>query len=266
MESGERIGVLGSGAIASGVAAVATARGPVVLCARSDESAARARATIDRFCSRTPGTDPAQATIVTDIAELGDRTFVIEAIAESLDAKSALLASVAPELQDDAIVASTTSSLSVTRLAAAGGRPGRFCGLHVFNPVTKMALVELVFPVDATEDTRTRARALCLELGKTPVEVPDAAGFVVNRLLFPYLFDAVRLQERTGMPAADIDECMKLGAGHPMGPLALLDLVGLDISLAIGELIDTEIPEKVREMIEAGQLGRKTKQGFHDYR
>ncbi len=261
----ERIGILGSGAIACGTAAVAAAQGPVILWARSEGSAQRARATIDKLSSRMPDGRAEQVSIVTDRAELCEATFLVEAIAESLDAKSALLRQVGEEAATGAIIASTTSSLSIGQLAAASGRPERFCGLHVFNPVTKMALVELVFPSAASQETRDRARTLCALLGKTAVEVPDDAGFVVNRLLFPFLFDAVRLLERTGMPAADIDQCMKLGAGHPMGPLALLDLVGLDVSLAIGEMIETEIPDRVRQLIAEGALGRKTKRGFHDY-
>src|SRR4029079_15920149 len=147
-------------------------------------------------------------------------------------------------------------------LAAASGHPERFVGLHVFNPVPKMDLVELAFPPEATDDTRARARALCAELGKTAVEVPDTPGFVVNRLLFPFLFDAVRLMERTGLDAEAVDTCMKLGAGHPMGPLALLDLVGLAVSAAIGRTIEVEIPETITALIAEGHLGRKAGHGF----
>jgi 3-hydroxybutyryl-CoA dehydrogenase len=261
MGSSERMGILGSGAIACGLAAVAGAHGPVTMWARSDASVARARAKVDKLS----GGDGANVHITTDRTALAEATFLVEAIAEALDAKSALLRTLGAEAADDAVIASTTSSLSVAQLAAASGRPERFCGLHVFNPVTKMALVELVFPTAASQDTRERARALCGDLGKTAVEVPDEAGFVVNRLLFPFLFDAVRLLERTGMAAADVDQCMKLGAGHPMGPLALLDLVGLDVSLAIGETIGVEVPERVRAMVRDGALGRKTKRGFHEY-
>ena len=135
----------------------------------------------------------------------------------------------------------------------------------MFNPVPKMDLVELAFPDAATEATRARARALCAALGKTAVEVPDTPGFVVNRLLFPFLFEAVRLMERTGLDAEAIDTCMRLGAGHPMGPLALLDLVGLDVSAAIGRTIDVEVPAAIDELIAEGALGRKTGRGFHSY-
>ena len=135
----------------------------------------------------------------------------------------------------------------------------------MFNPVTKMQLVELIFPDAASADTRARALALCEDFEKTPVEVPDIPGFVVNRLLFPYLFSAVRLLEETGMEPADVDTCMRLGAGHPMGPLALLDLVGLDVSAAIGETIGEPVPARVHELIAEGALGRKSGRGIHAY-
>ncbi len=266
MPEHEQIGILGSGAIACGIAAVAAAKGPVTMWARSDAATARARAVVEKLCSRMPeAPEAANVHITLDRAELAEATFLVEAIAESLDAKAGLLRAVGEEAAANVVIASTTSSLSIGQLAAASGRPDRFCGLHVFNPVTKMALIELAFPNGATEQTRARARAVCDTLGKTAVEVPDEAGFVVNRLLFPYLFDAVRLHERTGIAAADVDTCMRLGAGHPMGPLALLDLVSLDVALAIGELIDAEIPERVRELVAEGALGRKAKRGFHEY-
>jgi 3-hydroxyacyl-CoA dehydrogenase len=153
----------------------------------------------------------------------------------------------------------------VEALAEAAGRPDRFAGLHVFNPVAKMQLVELAFPPQATEETRRRARELCEDLGKTPVEVPDRPGFVVNRLLFPYLFSAVRLLEETGLEPEAIDTCMKLGAGHPLGPLALLDLVGLDVAAAIGEALEVDVPARVRALVDEGALGRKAGRGFYSY-
>ena len=170
---------------------------------------------------------------------------MVEAVVEDYAVKAPLLGELDALLGADAILASTTSSLSVERLAKASGRPDRFLGLHVFNPVTKMQLVELVFPAAAGADTRRHALELCETFEKTPVEVPDVPGFVVNRLLFPYLFSAVRLIEETGMDPTDVDTCMQLGAGHPMGPLALLDLVGLDVSKAIGETIGETIPPRV---------------------
>ena len=196
---------------------------------------------------------------------LADASFVIEAIVEQHTAKAALFGELAPELAPGAVLASTTSSLSANALAAESGRPDRFAALHVFNPVAKMALVELAFPDAASPDTRARTRALCDALGKTAVEVPDTPGFVVNRLLFPFLFNAVVLLERTGMEPAAIDTCMQLGAAHPLGPLALLDLVGLDVAQAIGHTIGATVPARVDALVSEGALGRKTGRGFHLY-
>ena len=189
----------------------------------------------------------------------------MEAVVEDHDVKARLHAELDAILGPEAILATTTSSLSVQRLAESSGRPDRFLGLHVFNPVTKMELIELIFPASASADTRARTLAMCETFEKTPVEVPDIPGFVVNRLLFPYLFSAVRLLEETGMDAEDIDTCMRLGAGHPMGPLALLDLVGLDVSAAIGETIGEPVPARVQELIGEGALGRKSGRGIHTY-
>jgi 3-hydroxybutyryl-CoA dehydrogenase len=182
-----------------------------------------------------------------------------------VETKRRLYGLLADVLDDDAVLATTTSSLSVAELAEASGRADRFGALHVFNPVDKMKLVELSFPDSASEETKQRLHQLCDELGKTAVEVPDAAGFVVNKLLFPYLFDAVRLLERNGLEPEAIDTCMKLGAGHPMGPLALLDFVGLDVAAAIGESIGADVPDRVHELIADGRLGRKAGAGFYEY-
>ncbi len=262
----ERIGIIGSGTIACGLAATAAHHGPVLLLARSQSSADRAKATVEKTLSRLEAEiDPEHVQIVTELDALAHVSFAVEAIVEEHDIKAGLLAELNGILDTEAILASTTSSLSVERLAEASGRAERFLGLHVFNPVTKMKLVELVFPQAASTETRTRALALCEAFEKTAVEVPDVPGFVVNRLLFPYLFNAVRLLEETGMEPQDIDTCMKLGAGHPMGPFALLDLVGLDVSKAIGETIGETIPPKVDALIAEGALGRKTKRGFLSY-
>jgi 3-hydroxybutyryl-CoA dehydrogenase len=262
----KRLAIAGSGAIACGLAATAAHHGPVLLLARSETSADRARATVEKTLSRLQAeVDPEHVEIVTDSADLARATFVVEAVIEDHDAKAALLAELNTILDADAILASTTSSLSIERLAQESGRPQNFVGLHVFNPVTKMELVELIFPTTASEQTRSRALKLCENFEKTPVEVPDVPGFVVNRLLFPYLFNAVRLVEETGMDPADVDTCMRLGAGHPMGPLALLDLVGLDVSKAIGETIGEPVPARMQELVAEGALGRKTGRGIHTY-
>jgi 3-hydroxybutyryl-CoA dehydrogenase len=264
----ERLAIVGSGAIATGLAAAVAAAGdePVTLCARSEASAERARARIATLCERfEPPVSHANVSVVASEAPPGDATFIIEAIAEHLDAKQQLLAELARLSGKDVILASTTSSLSIEQLAAASHVPDRFVGLHVFNPVTRMELVELVFPARATQDTRERARALCDALGKTAVDVPDLPGFVVNSLLFPFLFSAVELLAKTGIGAEDLDSCLRLGAGHAMGPLAVLDMVGLDVSIAIGERIGVAVPQPVYELVAAGKLGRKSGEGFHIY-
>ena len=266
----ERLAIVGSGAIACGLAATAAHHGggwgPVLLLARSEDSAERARASVERTLDHLGAdVDPEHVQVVTDPQALAPATFVVEAVVEDHEIKAGLLAEMNRIVGPEGLLASTTSSLSVQRLAEDSGRPERFVGLHVFNPVTKMALVELIFPSGTSEDTRRRAFALCETFEKTPVEVPDIPGFAVNRLLFPYLFGAVRLLEETGMDPAAIDTCMKLGAGHPMGPLALLDLVGLDVSVAIGETIGETIPARIESLVAEGALGRKSKRGFHVY-
>jgi 3-hydroxybutyryl-CoA dehydrogenase len=248
------------------MAATAAHHGPVLLLARSQSSADRARAIVEKTLKRLGAeVDPEHVEIVTDPAALSRATFVVEAVVEDHDVKAQLLAELDGILGEEAILASTTSSLSVESLALASGRPERFVGLHVFNPVTKMQLIELIFPSQATTQTRRRALELCETIEKQPVEVPDVPGFVVNRLLFPYLFSAVRLVEETGMDPVDVDTCMRLGAGHPMGPLALLDLIGLDVSSAIGEAIGAPAPARVHELTAEGALGRKSGRGFHPY-
>ena len=250
----ERLGIAGSGAIACGLARAAAETHEVVLWARSNGSRERACAKLE---------DGAE--VVTDLSELARCGVIVEAIAEELEAKRALYDRLAEVLPDETVLATTTSSLSVAELAAASGRADRFGALHVFNPVERMQLVELSFPGEASDSTKATLHALCDALGKTAVEVPDSAGFVVNRLLFPYLFDAVRLLEPGGIDPESIDTCMKLGAGHPMGPLALLDFVGLDVAAAIGESIGADVPERVHELIAEGRLGRKAGAGFYDY-
>ena len=250
-----QLGIVGSGSIACGLARTAAEHHEVVVWARSDASAARATAKVQE----------AGAKVVTDLGALSGCDIVVEAVAEDVAVKRDVYGKLSGLLSDGALLGTTTSSLSVAELADASGRPDRFAALHVFNPVEKMALVELSFPDAAADATRQAFVDLCERLGKTAVEVPDAAGFVVNRLLFPYLFDAVRLLERNGIDAKSIDTCMKLGAGHPMGPLALLDFVGLDVAAAIGDSIGVEVPERVHALIAEGKLGRKAGAGFYDY-
>ncbi len=262
----ERLAIVGSGAIACGLAATAAHHGPVLLLARSQSSAERARQSVEKTLARLGAEiDPQHVQVATDYDALAEATFVVEAVVEEYEVKERVHAALCGVVGTDTVLASTTSSLSIERLAEASGIAERFVGLHVFNPVTRMQLVELIFPAAASEETRGRTLQLCETFEKTPVVVPDVAGFVVNRLLFPYLFSAVRLLEETGMSAQDIDTCMKLGAGHPMGPLALLDLVGLDVAKAIGETLAEQVPPRVEQLIGAGAIGRKSGRGFYDY-
>jgi 3-hydroxybutyryl-CoA dehydrogenase len=264
-------GIAGSGAIACGLAASATIAGRVILLARSDASAWRAEEKATGLAGKVEGGDASNLRVTTETSDLAGCDLIVEAIAEDHDAKVELL----KELGDtagDADLATTTSSLSIAKVGEEAAHPDRVFGLHPFNPVTRMELVELCVTDRARDGLATRARAWCEALGKTVVEVPDQTGFVVNRLLFPYLFDAVRLHERTGMDAADVDACMTLGAAHPMGPLALLDMVGLDVAEQIGSslLESTGVkhygpPKELIAMVKAGKLGRKSGEGFFSY-
>ncbi len=265
----ESPGIAGSGAIATGLAAVSTTTGDTILLARSEASAWRAEEKVVAACAKLEGAEPSRLRVTTDPTDLADCDVVVEAIVEEVEPKGALIAAVA-EACPGADLATTTSSLGIAEIATAAG-VDRLFGLHVFNPVPRMKLVEVCFPGGA-EGAREKALAWCAALGKTAVEVPDQAGFVVNRLLFPYLFDAVRMIERTGMEAGEVDTCMKLGAGHPMGPLALLDFVGLDVAEAIGDALYADSSEAAHkppgllvEMVGEEKLGRKSGAGFYSY-
>jgi 3-hydroxybutyryl-CoA dehydrogenase len=270
-EGYKQAAIAGSGTIATGLAATATATGTTLLLARSDASAWRAEEKTTAACAKIDGADASRLKVTTDPADLAECDVVVEAIKEDPEVKSELLATLG-EAAPDADLASTTSSLSVGELGERSGHADRFFGLHVFNPVPRMKLVELCFPSPVGDGLKERALAWCGALGKTAVEVPDQAGFVVNRLLFPYLFDAVRMLERTGMDPGEVDSCMTLGAGHPMGPLAVLDFVGLDVAEAIGDALHADSDEPAHkppglmvEMIGDGKLGRKSGAGFYDY-
>jgi len=262
-------GIAGSGAIATGLAAVSTTTADTILLARSEASAWRAEEKVVAACAKIEGAEPSRLRVTTDPNDLSDCDVVVEAIVEEVAPKGELIKTVAAACPN-ADLATTTSSLSIAAIAEAAGVDKLFA-LHVFNPVPRMKLIEVCFP-DGAADAREKALAWCAALGKTAVEVPDLAGVVVNRLLFPYLFDAVRFMEQTGMEAGEIDTCMKLGAGHPMGPLALLDFVGLDVSKAIGDALYAENGEAASqppgllvEKVGKGELGRKSGAGFYSY-
>ena len=270
-ETYERPGIAGSGAIATGLAACASVASKTLLLARSDASAWRAEEQAHSLCAKLDDGDPGRIKVTTDPADLAECDLIVEAIIEDAGAKSDLFRTLA-DAASGADLATTTSSLSVRGLGEASGQGRRLFGLHPFNPVVRMDLIELCVPDGADEAIAARARAWCERIGKTVVEVPDEPGFVVNRLLFPYLFDAVRLLERTGMKPEDVDRSMTLGAGYPMGPLALLDLVGIDVAAAIGEALHADSgeerhrpPGRLEALIGEGKLGRKSGAGFYDY-
>jgi 3-hydroxybutyryl-CoA dehydrogenase len=212
---------------------------------------------------------------VTATAHLGDLAncdLVLESVVEDLAVKKELFNDLDQVCDDHTILATNTSTLPVIELAVQTSRPDKVCGVHFFNPAPAMSLVEIVRPLTATDDTIAAARTFAEACGKTPVEVKDQAGFIVNALLFPYLNNAVRLLENGVATRDDIDAAMKGGCNFPMGPLALLDLVGLDTSLAIIDALYAEFRDPnyaavplLRRMVSAGQLGRKSGAGFYDY-
>jgi 3-hydroxybutyryl-CoA dehydrogenase len=270
-ETYERPAIAGSGTIACGLAACASVASNVRLLARSDSSAWRAEEQAHKLCSKVDGADPSRVKVTTDPSDLSSSDLIVEAVVEELEPKTTLLRMVG-EAASEADLATTTSSLSLDELGARGGHPERTFGLHPFNPVVRMELIELCIPDAARDEIAPRARAWCESIGKTVVEVPNQPGFVVNRLLFPYLFDAVRLIEQTGMAPEDVDRCMTLGANYPMGPLALLDLIGVDVAVAIGEALYEDSreehhrpPGRLISLAREGKLGRKGGTGFYDY-
>jgi 3-hydroxybutyryl-CoA dehydrogenase len=270
-ETYERPAIAGSGTLASGLAACATLASTVRLLARSDASAWRAEEQSQALCAKLDGADGKRIKVTTDPSDLADCDVVVEAVIEELEPKADLLRTVG-KAAGEADLATTTSSLSLDEIGSRGGHPERTFGLHPFNPVTRMELIELCIPEAAGDEIAARARSWCESIGKTVVEVPNEPGFVVNRLLFPYLFDAVRLMEQTGMKPEEVDRCMTLGVNYPMGPLALLDLIGADVAVAIGDALYADSqeehhrpPGRLMSLVDKGKLGRKAGAGFYDY-
>lgn len=278
-----RVGVVGSGIMGSGIAQVAAQSGfEVVLRSRSQATADATLAALGKSLNKLVDKGRMEAdaaavvlgrvTAVEDLAALADCDLVIESVVEDLDTKRELFTQLDAVVKAGAILATNTSTLPVVEMAMATQRPDRVCGIHFFNPAPMMALVELVRPLTASDETMAEALAFASECGKSPVHVADQAGFIVNALLFPYLNNAVRLLENGVASAEDIDSAMKGGCNFPMGPLALLDLVGLDTSLAILDALYAEFRDAnyaavpvLRRKVAAGQLGRKSGQGFYSY-
>ncbi len=279
----KRVGIVGSGIMGSGVAEVAAKAGiDVVLRSRKQDSADAMVAGLEKSLGKQVEKgrlDDAERNAVlgrvravTDLGELTECDLVLESIVEELAPKLELFKELDGICGEGAILATNTSTLSVKDMAAATGRPAQVCGIHFFNPAVQMPLVELVRAEQTSDETLAKARAFAEACGKTVVDVVDQAGFVVNALLFPYLNNAVKLLEAEIANRDDIDAAMKGGCNFPMGPLELLDLVGLDTSLAIIEALYAEFKDQnyepaplLRSLVEEGKLGRKTKAGFYDY-
>ncbi|MBM7805599.1 3-hydroxybutyryl-CoA dehydrogenase [Geodermatophilus bullaregiensis] len=277
------VGVVGSGTMATGIIEVVAKGGyDVLFQARSAEKveavATALRKSLDKQVARgridETGRDEVLARVrgTTSLDDLADRDLVIEAVVESLPVKQALFAALGEIVRPGAVLATTTSSLPVIECAKASERPGDVVGLHFFNPAPVMKLVEVVSTIATAPDVAATAHTVCAQLGKHAVSCTDRAGFVVNALLFPYLNDAVKMLEAHYATADDIDAAMKVGCGYPMGPFELLDVVGLDVSLAIERELYTEFREPgfapaplLEHLVTAGYLGRKTGRGFRDH-
>lgn len=276
------VAVIGAGAMGSGIAQAVAAWGHhVVLIDTTDEALSRAKAGIAsstaRLVKRGSVTEEQAANIDTITMQttydgLGEVELVIEAVYESVEAKKAVWNAVNNAAPASAIFASNTSSLSITELAQFVDEPARFCGMHFFNPVAMMPLVEVVRAMDTAEETVTFVRDFATAIGKTPIVCEDKPGFIVNRLLIPYINDAVHALAEGVASAEDIDTAMKLGANMPIGPLGLADLVGIDVGLAATESLFHEFGDPkfrphplMRQMVRAGRLGRKTGRGFFEY-
>jgi 3-hydroxybutyryl-CoA dehydrogenase len=283
MKTPPSIGVIGAGTMGAGIAQACVIAGlPVVMIDVNDQRIARARAVITERIQRTlaKAARPASeycATLdrlrgTTDYAALSDCDFVIEAATENESLKVSLLRRIDAVARGDAIVATNTSSISIASLAANMDRPQAFVGLHFFNPVPVMHLVEVVRGPQSDDATVEAAAALAKQLGKTPVIVKDAPGFVVNRLLCPMLNEAVLACSQGVATPSDIDQAMNLGCNHPIGPLALCDLIGLDVVLAVMQVFQHDFNDPkyrpaplLEEMVAAGHLGRKAGRGFYTY-
>jgi 3-hydroxybutyryl-CoA dehydrogenase len=278
-----RVGIVGAGIMGAGLAEVAAKAGCTVIVRSRARSSAEATVAsiaggLDRQVAKGKLTEAERDDVIARITPTGhlgaliDCDLIIESVVEDLAVKRALFAELEQVVQPGAILATNTSTFPVIELAVQTQRPDRVCGLHFFNPAPVMRLVEIVRPLTASDETIAAVRDFVLACDKEPVEVADRAGFVVNALLFPYLNHAVRLMESGTASMEDIDTAMRGGCNFPMGPFALLDLVGLDTSLAILDALYAEgrdpgcvAAPTLRRLVAAGRLGRKSGQGFYSY-
>lgn len=279
----KKIGVLGTGTMGAGIIQVLAQSGyEVVLRARRQTSVDKGIATIvknlDKLIKKEKITEADKNDILgrihgsTEIEIVKDADLIIEAATENMEAKKALFKELDELCKPETIIATNTSALSITEIAAVTGRPDKIIGMHFFNPVPAMKLVEIVKGLTTSEETRKAIIDLTKALSKTPVDVAEAPGFVVNRILIPMVNEGIGILADGVADVEGIDTAMKLGANHPMGPLALGDLIGLDVCLAIMETLYTEFGDTkyrphplLRKMVRAGKLGRKTGAGFYDY-
>lgn len=279
----QSVGIIGAGTMGNGIAqACAVAGLPVTMVDISDAAVQKGLATVagslDRLIKKdkiTPADKDAalaRITVSTDYAALGQADIVIEAATENFDLKVKILKQLETVAKADAILASNTSSISITKLAAVVGKPDQFIGMHFFNPVPLMALVEIIRGLQTSDETHARVDALARALGKSPITVKNAPGFVVNRILVPMINEAFFVLAEGLATPEEIDEGMKLGCNHPIGPLALADMIGLDVCLSVMNVFYDEFEDSkyracplLKEMVAAGYLGRKTGRGVYTY-